>query len=176
MDVSEIGDCDIVYYVAASIDGYIADANGGVDWLNPYFSPELGFEPFMKRMKGSLMGRATFDKMGGMMGGGGQPAIVATNRPLKTKGKVVAMAGTASELASAARDAARGPVWLIGGGGLAAQLLEAGELDRVDLFTIPVILGGGIPAFRTDKLLSLELASTGTYPKGITRHTYRPAR
>ena len=176
MDVSEIRDIDIVYYVAASIDGFISTPDGDVSWLNDYFLPELGFDAFMKRMRGSIMGRATYDKMAGMMGGGSQPCIVATNRELKAKGGVRPMAGSAVELAKAAREAARGPVWLVGGGTLAAQLLEAHEIDRIDLFTIPVVLGKGIPAFRNDRLVRLELASKQDYAKGITRRTYQSIR
>jgi len=29
-------------YLALSLDGFIADADGGVEWLEPYFSPEVG--------------------------------------------------------------------------------------------------------------------------------------
>ena len=37
-----------------------------------------------------------------------------------------------------------------------------------------VPLDAGIPAFRNEIPVSLDLVSTGTYPKGITRTTWRP--
>lgn len=178
MDASEIRDDDVVYYLAASIDGFIAGKDGDVGWLNDYFVPELGFHSFMARIKGAIMGRATWDKMAGMTGGtsayGSTPVMVATNRPMEAKDPVVAMAGSAAQIAAEARSRAKGPVWLVGGANLATQLLLAGELTRIDLFTIPVLLGSGIPAFRNENLVPLELISSGTYPKGITRNTFRP--
>src|SRR5262249_13993667 len=49
-------------FIAMSLDGYIADARGGVEWLNPYFSPETDFDGFMKSIGATVMGRATFDQ------------------------------------------------------------------------------------------------------------------
>jgi dihydrofolate reductase len=178
MDVSELRDTEIVYYVATSIDGFIGPPDGNPEWLNDYMAPELGMGAFMAAIKGTLMGRNTWDMVEAMMGGrgGGASVTVATHRPFPTKGSVSIASGSAADIAAAARARGPGPYWLMGGGNLAAQLLAAGELDRIDLFTIPVLLGSGIPAFRNDRLLALELASSGTYPKGITRHTYRPRR
>lgn len=178
MDVSEIRPDEIVYYVAASIDGYIGPPDGKPDWLNEYMLPELGMGAFMGAIKGTVMGRNTWDMVKAMMGGGGggAPVTVATHRPFPAKGALAIASGSAAEIAKTVRTRGPGPYWLMGGGDLAAQLLAAGELDRIDLFTIPVLLGQGIPAFRNDRHLTLELASTGTYPKGITRHTYRPRR
>ena len=35
-------------YIAASLDGFIATADGGVSWLDPYNEPELGYDQLMK--------------------------------------------------------------------------------------------------------------------------------
>ncbi|MEQ1769826.1 MAG: dihydrofolate reductase family protein [Devosia sp.] len=178
MDASEIRDDDIVYYLAASIDGFIAAADGSADWLNDYFVPELGFHSFMARIKGAIMGRTSWDKMVAMTGGksayGETPVIVATHRPLEAPASVTAMSGDVTAMASAARASVNGPVWLVGGASVATQLLAAKQLTRIDLFTIPVLLGTGIPAFRNETPVSLGVISTGTYPKGVTRTSYRP--
>ena len=131
-------------------------------------APELGMGAFMAAIKGTLMGRDTWDMVEAMMGGrgGGSAGDRRNAPPFPTKGSVSIASGSAADIAAAARARGPGPYWLMGGGDLAAQLLAAGELDRIDLFTIPVLLGSGIPAFRNDRLLALELASSGTYPKG----------
>lgn len=180
MDAGEIGDDDLVYYLAASLDGYIAGPDGGVDWLEHYFVPELGFHGFMARIRGALMGRTTWDKMLGLTGGksayGELPCTIATNRPLGDAPPVAApAAGSAQEIVAAMRARGPGPYWLVGGADLATRMLEAGELTRIDLFTIPVLLGEGIPAFRNRAPVTLDLISTGTYPKGITRTSWRPS-
>jgi len=40
---------------------------------------------------------------------------------------------------------ARGEIWLYGGGALFASLLAAGQVDRVEVTVIPILLGGGVP-------------------------------
>lgn len=53
-----------VVYIAVSLDGYIADENGGVEWLNEIPNPEnddFGFSEFMESVDGILMGRNTFE-------------------------------------------------------------------------------------------------------------------
>ncbi len=60
--------------LAMSLDGYIADANGDVDWLNDYFSPELDWEAFAGRFGATVVGRRTHDasvKKGIPVGGDG---------------------------------------------------------------------------------------------------------
>lgn len=180
MDASEIADDDIVYYLAASLDGFIATRDGGVDWLNEYFGPELGFHSFMARIRGAIMGRGTWDKMIGLTGGksayGAMPVTVVTNRPFEAAGPVGVAAGSPQVIVAAMRARSPGPYWLVGGAHLATQLLEGGLLTRIDLFTIPVLLGEGIPAFVNRTPVALDLVSTGTYPKGITRASFRPRR
>ena len=48
-------------YIAASLDGFISTSDGGVSWLEPYQSPELGYDDFMKSIGTVVMGRATYE-------------------------------------------------------------------------------------------------------------------
>lgn len=58
-------------YMATSLDGYVADAEGGIDWLNDYETGvDYGTEAFMAEVDTLIMGRATFDQV---MGFGGWP-------------------------------------------------------------------------------------------------------
>jgi hypothetical protein len=47
--------------LAVSLDGYIADKRGGVNWLDAYFSPEMDFAGFMAAIGVTIMGRKTFE-------------------------------------------------------------------------------------------------------------------
>jgi len=51
-----------VYFAAVSIDGYIATLDGGVGWLDPFNSPELGYEAFLATVGGVILGRATYEQ------------------------------------------------------------------------------------------------------------------
>ena len=57
----------IVGYIATSLDGYIADSDGSLDWLTPKYDELLGednrrrYAAFMSRIGTTVMGRATYD-------------------------------------------------------------------------------------------------------------------
>ena len=53
----------IVYYVAASLDGFIADSDHGVDWLDKLEIKQeaSGYASFFANVDGLLMGRRTYD-------------------------------------------------------------------------------------------------------------------
>jgi dihydrofolate reductase len=177
MEASSITANDVVYYLAASLDGFIAAPDGDVSWLSEFFIPELGFHEFIKRIGGVIMGRKTFDKIAGF---GKWPygeitGTVATHRRLDTSlGPVTAAKGAPREILEAAKANSAGPHWLVGGADLATQFLDAGLLTRIDVFVIPVLLGSGIPAFNNEKLEKLELINTQSYPNGVVRLSYRP--
>jgi dihydrofolate reductase len=177
MDASSITANDVIYYLAASLDGFIAGPDGDVSWLSEYFIPELGFHEFVKRIGGVMMGRKTFDKIAGFgkWPYGETKGTVATRRELDTSlGPIAAASGAPIEILNAAKASSAGPHWLVGGADLATQFLADGLLTRVDLFVIPVLLGSGIPAFTNNRLEKLELIDTQTFPKGIVRLSYRP--
>lgn len=61
----------------------------------------------------------------------------------------------------------------VGGAGIATQLLAAGLLDEVLLFTHPVILGSGRPLFdEVTSPIRLERLDQGSYAGGVTMHRY----
>lgn len=61
----------------------------------------------------------------------------------------------------------------VGGATLATQLLRAGLLDELMLFTHPVILGSGRRLFDGPSLrVNLDLIEQQTYDQGVTLHRY----
>jgi dihydrofolate reductase len=53
---------EVVYYVAASLDGFIATPDGGVGWLEPFEGEDYGYAAFYASGDALLMGRRTFEK------------------------------------------------------------------------------------------------------------------
>lgn len=177
MDASSITVNDVIYYLAVSLDGFIAGPDGDVSWLDGYFIPELGFHDFIQRIGGVIMGRKTFDKIAsfGKWPYGEIKGTIATHRDLdRSLGPVASSGGTASEILEAAKSNSPGPHWLVGGAELATQFMENRLLTRIDMFVIPVLLGSGVAAFTGHRPLTLELIDSQTYPKGIVRLSYRP--
>lgn len=59
---------NIVVYIATSLDGYIADKQGNIDWLTSIENPEnldFGFSDFLSEIDVIIMGRTTFETIMG---------------------------------------------------------------------------------------------------------------
>jgi dihydrofolate reductase len=65
----------------------------------------------------------------------------------------------------------------VGGADLAGQALKAGLVDELQLFLVPVIVGGGPPALPTGTRSDLELLDTRRFANGAVylRHRLKPA-
>ncbi len=149
------------YYVAASVDGYIADQNDSLDWLFLARSAEggpPGYGPFIVDVGAIAMGSTTYewilahlDVAGGANGAWPYdvPCWVLTHRALPTLESVAPIVFTSDDIATvhaAMVEAAAGKnVWIMGGGDLAGQFADAGLLDELLLAITPVTLGEGKP-------------------------------
>ena len=172
-------DVSVVYAVAASLDGYIAAEDGGVDWLHAAMvkGESYDLDTFMRSIDGVLMGSRTYEKSLGMGGGVGSsmPCWVFSKRPLKAKKGVTVTSAEPRDIVGqlAAHGVKR--AWLMGGGELAATFLEQGLIDEVSIGLMPVVLGTGIPLFgRLRKYQSLTLVESKTYKGGAFGLRYTP--
>jgi len=175
--------------ITTSLDGYIATRDGGVAWLDPYFSPEIDFEGFMAQMGVAVVGRTTYEHARGMGSGAwrrGPRTIVLTHRPLERAPRGMdVFGGDLRELAEDLRRdlSAPGPrqgkdVWLMGGGVSIRAFHELGLVDRFEIRVIPVLLGDGIPLFprREGGVLGLRLIRSRSLSNGIVELHYEPAK
>jgi dihydrofolate reductase len=65
-------------------------------------------------------------------------------------------------------------IWLFGGGSLFRSLLEARQVDVVEVLFVPVLLGGGIPLLeKGSPLTRLALEQVERYPSGLLSTRYR---
>ncbi|TCK28955.1 dihydrofolate reductase [Ancylobacter aquaticus] len=165
-------------FIAASLDGYIADREGGLDWLTPFDDVDSGYGAFIADIGTVVLGRATFETVAAMPGDwlyAGKRAVVVTSRPLAdAPAGVEAWHGGVPALIAHLRDMPNEIVWVVGGGGLQSAFIAAGALDRLDLFVIPVLLGGGVPLFPPEATPArrLALVETESYANGMVRLRY----
>ena len=165
-------------YIATSLDGYIAERDGSVDWLRPYEDLDLGYPGFIAEIGVTVMGRHTFDQimaLGGDWPYPGQQTLVVTSRALKHAAPNVAVwhDGVAA-LAGHLRAMRDGDIWVVGGSMLQSAMLDLGALDRLEIFVMPVLLGRGIPLFR--RLVHKRqgvLQSARAMAGGVARLDYR---
>jgi dihydrofolate reductase len=169
----------IVYSVAMSVDGFIADQHGGIQWLHAYNSDELG--AFFAAVGAVVLGRSTFEQLlaQGPWPYPGRTALVVSSRPmsgLPEAVRSVPVAGLASAL-GALRGATNGDIWIIGGGRTAAACLDIGLLDELELYIVPHLVGRGVPLFVNESIPTrLQLLATLNLPKGVVMLRYARLR
>ncbi|WP_102141405.1 dihydrofolate reductase family protein [Mycobacterium hubeiense] len=141
-----------VYYTASSMDGFIVDENGSLDWLMSRDIDKDGpfhYDEFIKSVGALVMGSTTYEwvvrnEPGEWMYQ--QPSWVLTHRPeIVVKGHPVqTFAGEVADLHPKLVSAAAGKdVWVVGGGEVAAQFVAAGLIDEMIVTYAPCSLGVG---------------------------------
>ncbi|KXX71775.1 dihydrofolate reductase family protein [Flammeovirga sp. SJP92] len=156
-------------YIATSIDGFIADKNEGLDWLQTVPNPkndDMGFADFMKSIDALIMGRKTYEMVKSFGGEWpySKPVFVLSNSiqevPDHLSEKVSIINGPLNEVLE--KLYAQNYLDLyIDGGSVIQSFLKQDLIDDLIISTIPVILGGGSPLFgETDKLLEFEFVSS----------------
>jgi dihydrofolate reductase len=164
----------LIYSVAASLDGYIADPQGGYDWI--VSDPDIDFPALYARFDTLVMGRKTWEvtRQQGALPTAGMQVVVVSNtlRPEDCPGATVVTDPVAAVVGLKGRPGK--DLWLFGGGELFQTLLAAGLVDGVEVAVIPVLLGGGVSMLPPgDVGAKLRLASHRLYEKsGIVLLTY----
>ncbi len=176
----------VTYGAAVSLDGFIAGADGSLDWL--HFSTDVQelTAAYWSRVDTILMGRKTWE-VGRAMAEQNEPSpewkeamggitTYVFSRTLK-EASVPGAHLVASDAGEFVQDLKRRPgkeICLMGGGELAQSLFTAGVIDEVGLNIHPVILGSGIPFFRDPgRRIALTLAESRTIAGGCILATYR---
>jgi len=162
--------------VGTSVDGFIARANGDLDWLPPGGNPS--FDAFMATVDAVVMGRKTFEKVltFGTWPYGEKPVFVLSTRVLELPafpGAVLEqVSGAPPEIVS--RLAARGVRHLYVDGGITIQrFLQAGLIQRLIITRVPVLIGDGIPLFGAQQRdIALRHVATRQYANGLVQSEY----
>jgi dihydrofolate reductase len=184
----------IQYYAAASLDGYIAEADDNLDWLTKYSGSYAG--PNAEPAKGGY--DRFYDGVGAMVSGSvtyewvlrhvdewpykGKPVWVLSSRELPApEGDDVDVrvvdAGVRDLLPEMLAAAGDRNIWIVGGGNVASQYADEGLLDELIVTVVPVVLGTGKPLF--DRRLPtnpMQLAGTRTLDSGMVELRYEIRR
>jgi dihydrofolate reductase len=141
-------------YIARSLDGFIADKDGNIDWLNNIPNPEsndFGFNEFMNHIDAVVMGRNTFEKVVsfGVWPYNKPVYIISTSLnslPQKYSGKAEILNLNPSQIIEKLKKDGMKYLY-IDGGALIQSFLSEDLIDELIITTIPILLGGGIPLF-----------------------------
>jgi len=185
---------ELVYYVATSIDGFIADPAGDFshfpalpETLERLFAryPEtcpghvresLGVTEGPRRFDTVLMGRRTFaPALEAGLSEGAYPhlrQVVVTHQAIPGLSGVEVMTGDVAAHVADLKSEPGHDIWLCGGADLAGQLVDL--IDEIQLKVNPVLLGDGVPLLRGDvRPRAAHLMDFETLPGGVTLMTYR---
>ena len=141
-----MGDGHITLYIATSVDGFVADADGGVDWLEEFDAGD-SYESFVAGVDALVMGSTTYEQVRdfGEWPYGDRPTYVLTSRELPRATESVELFDGA--VAALAESLVVDHVWLVVGAAVAQSFLRAGLVDELHLTLAPVLLGSGIALF-----------------------------
>lgn len=170
----------IVLYLAMSVDGYIADEQGSVDWLGGDGSqPDApgSYPAFYETVDAVVMGWSTYHQIVTQLSPGswpyeGRPCYVLTHRQETDREGICFWQGELNALADKLKSEYKGNIWICGGASVAGQLLKEGCIEQLWLSVIPVVLGRGIRLFpELSQAFPLKLVETQQY-NGIVDLVY----
>jgi dihydrofolate reductase len=170
---------EVVLYVTASLDGFIADLTGGVGWLGGAEGEDYGFAQLMASVDTVLQGShthlTTLELSPDADPYEGKANYVFTSREdLPSVPSATFVHEDVVAFVRRLKTQPGGRIWLVGGGELASSLMSAGLVDEVDLFVQPILLGDGIPLWRPPlERHRLELLDAAVCPGDLARLHYR---
>lgn len=181
---------DLVYYVATSIDGFIAAHEGDFSpdpatvkalfEIYPETCPvhvreHIGISGANRRFDTVIMGYQTLKPALDVGLTSAYPhmrQIVATHRELPPDDSVETVQGDLSEYVAALRKEPGQDIWLCGGADIAGQLID--EIDEIQVKINPVVFGQGTPLFQMQtESICWKLVDCITLPAGVLLVTYR---
>jgi len=169
----------ITYYVACSLDAYIATADGGVDWLSRFQTAgeDHGAAELHASVDALLLGSHTYEfalKLGHWPAAD-KPSWVFTRRDLRVLHPSITLTGQRPrEVVELLASRGLRHAWLMGGGKLAASFHAEELISRYIISVFPVLLGSGVPLFAPHSLApdALRFVAAKPFKSGIVQLTY----
>jgi dihydrofolate reductase len=170
-------------YMAVSVDGFVADADGGVGFLDDFQDLDYGYADFITQISVITMGRKSYDQIltFGDWPYPEQEVLVQTSSPIvDPPHNCVPWQKSPRELVSSWKENQvrhPGDLWVLGGPQLCAAYLEADLIDRLDLYIMPLILGQGLALFlKSGESKALTLCEQLSFDNGVVHLGYERPR
>ncbi len=170
----------VILFIAMSLDGYIADDAGGVDWLSEQTDDNHtsdSYSEFIENIDTVIMGFRTYHQIVTELSPNtwvydNLTSYVLTHRTLPSSESIIFTEKSPGVLLSQLKTQPGKDIWICGGSKIVSQCVIADCIDEYYLSIMPTILGSGIPLFQkglpTRRLKLLETKSRN----GITEVRY----
>lgn len=167
-------------YIAASLDGYIASENGGLEWLYEVPNPENidhGYHEFFSSIDTVIMGMNTYRTI--VSFGVDWPYtgkgcyVFTTTQGVEPDGNVTFVSSDATAFVEALKEEEGKDIWLLGGGLFNASMLKANLIDDIMVCVVPAVVGKGIKIFEglVDEV-GLKLVKSKVFDTGMVLLEY----
>ena len=162
----------ISLFIAISLDGYITDSKGGVDWLKGQGNDDENidaYSEFVKDIDTILMGFNTYDQIVTKLSpaqwiSGNFTTYVITHNKLDSSEKIRFIDVDPANLIRKLQGENGKNIWICGGANLVQQLISENLIDCYYITLIPTLLGSGIRLFENGKNeIELKLVNTRSY-------------
>lgn len=171
---------NVVLYIAMSLDGYIADSQKSVNWIqgHGYVSEMVDtYSAFFETVDTVLMGRYTYEQITTELSPDkwvyeGATSYVFTHTPAPDANNIKFINADPCQLIRKLKGESGKNIWICGGADLINQVLKENLIDIFHIAIIPTLLGGGVKLF--DKIgdtINLRLLKTLNY-NGIIEAVY----
>jgi dihydrofolate reductase len=181
----------LIYSMSVSVDGFIADREGGFDWGAPSDELFRFHLELVSALGAYLLGRRLYEAMlaweadplprddedGAAFADVWRalPKVVFSRTLDSVQGNARLAEGSVAEEVAAALDATDKDV-SIGGAGLAAAAIELGLVGELRVFRYPIAVGGGTPFLPpVTEDVPLDLIETRTFESRVIYERYRRA-
>ena len=141
----------IILQLAVSLDGFVEGPDGEYDWC--FTDQDYGQSEFFKRIDTVFYGRITYEMMLNMADQNDSwlPKLkeyIFSNTIDKVKAGATLVQGDVKEQVTTIKNSRGKDIWLFGGAGLTASLINLALVDEISLAVHPILLGAGKPLFQ----------------------------
>jgi dihydrofolate reductase len=164
-------------FVGVSIDGFIAEEDGGLEFLKPFEGEEHGYEEFFKSIDALVVGRLTYETvLGFVWPWEGRRVVVLTHRPIQARHGETKYQGALAPLFKRLEADGIGHVYLDGGMAI-RQGLEEDLVDDMTISIVPVTIGAGRPLFGGRlHTTAWSMTDMRQFPSGLVQVRYQRRR
>ena len=156
----------VILYISQSLDGFISDNKGSVDWIlgnNKEYIGDYGYNNFIKNIGTVILGENTYKQIKNELSPDkwvyeDLQSYVLTNEKIKDTINIKYVNINIKELINRLQQEKGKNIWICGGANLVNQCIKENLIDEYQITTVPVILGNGIRLFEeNNKKIRLEL-------------------
>jgi dihydrofolate reductase len=173
----------IIVNIATSADGYVARADGNLDWLTDRPAPKgfYGLPEFERSTDAKILGRKTFERslqMGARFQASAVRYVFSRRPPPASVPEGVHfVTQSIAAFAKQLRSRAGKNVWMMGGGEIIGSFLDAGAIDEFIITVMPTFIGEGIPLLAPrHREVALQLLGVQQFPDGVVQLHYEVQR